>query len=251
MASEDRERQLLLIMQTLVKSARKNRGVITEEQLARATEDLALTDEQMQLIRDYLRQNDIGIDEPVDYDLKVTDEEKDYLEEYRKAVSAIPQPSDGEMDALKIRAMAGEKDAQRQLSECLLPTVIDIARLYAGQGVYMEDLIGAGNEALVQGMRLLAPLESPEDVEPALAERIMNAMEDLVAANLDAYSVDQTVADLSNKVMDKAEELAEMLGRKVTVEELAAEGDVTEEEIMNAIRYTAGKIEAIDYKEES
>lgn len=243
-----RQRQLLLILQSLVKASRKNRGVITEKQLEKALEGLSLTEEQMQLVRDYLQKNGVGIDDPLDEEIRMTDEDKNYLEEYKKQVEQIPQPDEGVKDAIKIRAMAGEKEAQNELAEFMLPVVVDIARLYAGQGVYMEDLIGAGNEALVCGTKLLAPLEGPQEVEAALAERIMNAMEDLIAANLDAFSVDQSAADQANKVLDKAEELAEMLGRKVTVDELAAEGDLTREEIMNAISNTANKIEPIDYK---
>lgn len=243
-----RQRQLLLILQSLVKASRKNRGVITEKQLEKALEGLSLTEEQMQLVRDYLQKNGVGIDDPLDEEIRMTDEDKNYLEEYKKQVEQIPQPDEGVKDAIKIRAMAGEKEAQNELAEFMLPVVVDIARLYAGQGVYMEDLIGAGNEALVRGTKLLAPLEGPQEVEAALAERIMNAMEDLIAANLDAFSVDQSAADQANKVLDKAEELAEMLGRKVTVDELAAEGDLTREEIMNAISNTANKIEPIDYK---
>ena len=111
----------------------------------------------------------------------------------------------------------------------------------------MEDLIGAGNEALVRGTKLLAPLEGPEEVEGALAERIMNAMEDLIAENLDEVSADQTAADTANKVLEKADELAKILGRKVSVEELA--GEVTEEEILDAIRITGNRIESLEDSE--
>lgn len=180
----------------------------------------------------------------------MSDEEKDWLSEYEQEVSAIEQPPEGVKDAIMIRAMAGETASQRRLAELMLPTVVDIARLYAGQGVLMEDLIGTGNEALVRGTRMLAALEGPQDVEASLAERIMNAMEDLIAANLDAFSTDQAAADQANQVMEKAEELAEMLGRKVTPEELAAEGDLTLDEIMNAVRTTGNKIEAIEYQSE-
>ena len=248
MSEMDRERQLLLILQNLVKTARRNRGVITQQELDAALGTLDLDESQRHLVQEYLQQNDIGIDDPLDDELRMSEEEKKYLENYQAAVAAIEQPTEGEKDAMKIRAIAGDAQAQSQLAEVMLQTVVDIARLYAGQGVYMEDLIGAGNEALVRGVKLLAPLEGPQDVEPALAERIMNAMEDLVAANLDEFATDQTAADQANRVMEKAEELAEMLGRKVTVEELAAEGDLTEEEILTAIRITANKIEALDYK---
>lgn len=247
--TEDKERQLLLILQTLVKAARKNRGMITEDQLQKATEDLDLSDEQMKKVREYLLKNDIGIDAPLDFEARATDDDEKYLEQYKEMVSELDLPSEDEMDGIKIQAMAGEKEAQKKLAEYMLPKVIDIARLYAGQGVYMEDLIGAGNEALVRGTKLLGPLDGPQEVEGDLAQRIMGAMEDLISANLDDYSTDESAAELANKVKEKADELAADLRRKVTVEELAAEGDVTEEEIMDAIRMTGNKIDSIDYKQ--
>ena len=245
------EGQLQYILRSMVAAARKNRGMITKDQLEKALAELKLSDDQMKMVEDYLKQNNIGIGEPLDAEEKLSEEEADYLKDYTEMVNAIEQPSGGELEAVEIQAMAGEKDAQSKLSEWMLPKVVDIARLYAGQGVYMEDLIGAGNEALVRGTKLLAPLEGPEEVEGALAERIMNAMEDLVAENLDEVSADQTAAEAANKVLEKADELSKLLGRKVTVEELAGEGEVTEEEIMDAIRITGNKIEALDYKTQS
>ena len=241
--------QLQCILRSLVGAARKNRGMITRDQLEQALKELQLSGEQEKLVEEYLKQNNIGIDEPLDAEEKLSEEEADYLREYTEMVNAMEQPSDGEREAIEIQAMAGEKDAQRQLAEWMLPKVVDLARLYAGQGVFMEDLIGAGNEALVRGTKLLAPLEGPEEVEGALAERIMNAMEDLVAENLDEVSADQTAADTANKVLEKADELAKILGRKVSVEELAGEGEVTEEEILDAIRITGNRIESLEDSE--
>ena len=210
------EGQLQYILRSMVAAARKNRGMITRDQMEKALAELKLSEDQKKLVEDYLKQNNIGIDEPLDAQEKLSEEEADYLKDYTEMVNAIEQPSDGELEAVEIQAMAGEKDAQRQLSEWMLPKVVELARLYAGQGVYMEDLVGAGNEALVRGTKLLAPLEGPEEVEGALAERIMNAMEDLVAENLDEVSAGQTAAEAANRVLEKADELSKLLGRKVT-----------------------------------
>lgn len=249
MDTQDQEKRLQDILRSLVRAARKNRGVIDKEQLDQALSELSLSDEQRKLVEDYLAANNIGIDVPLETEERLSEEEHNYLEDYRQMVEAMEQPQQGELEATEIRAMAGEAQAQRQLAEWMLPKVVDIAKLYAGQGVYMEDLIGAGNEALVRATKLLAPLEGPEEVEGALAERIMHAMEDLVAENLDELSADQQAADMANKVLDKANELSELLRRKVTVEELAAEGEVTEEEIREAIRVSGNKIEAISQEE--
>ena len=49
---------------------------------------------------------------------------------------------------------------------------------------------------------------------------------------------------------DKAAELAKTLGRKVTPEELAREGEVTMEQITEAVRATGKAIEDIEYGQE-
>jgi RNA polymerase primary sigma factor len=147
--------------------------------------------------------------------------------------------------------MAGDREAQGRLTEAMLPKVIDIARLYAGQGVLMEDLIGGGNEALALGVTLLGPLEKAEEVEGFLGRRIMDAMEDMIAANMDERAGDKAVEDKVNRVAEKAAELAGELLRKVTPQELAAEGELTLEEILEAVRFSGNKIEDIDTEQGS
>ena len=71
----------------------------------------------------------------MDPDEFLTEEEKDYLQEYLDEVAALPTYSDGEKLAFSIAAMAGETDAQQRLIELHLADVAEIAKLYAGQGV--------------------------------------------------------------------------------------------------------------------
>lgn len=242
-----RELEFASALQRLLETAREHHNIITSEEMTEAFAGMNLSDEQMRSVRDYLRSANVGIDQALPLEEVLTEEEHNYLRDYEEMAAAIEQPADGVLDAIKINAMAGVQADQMRLAELMLPKVIDIARLYAGQGVYMEDLIGIGNEALVQGVQLLAPLDGPAEVEPDLAERIMRAMEALVEEALSSTVAAQDAADLANKVMDAANALQDDLGRKVTVEELAAEGDVTEEEILEAIRVTGNKIESIDY----
>jgi RNA polymerase primary sigma factor len=245
-----REQRFLRIMQNLVKQAKTQGNAVSEEEIEASFADLTLTDEQLQQIRDYLAANKIGIGEPIPLEELLTEEEHDYLKDYTESLSAIEQPSDSVLDAIKISAMAGDPEAQQHLCELLLPKVVDVAKLYAGQGVFLEDLIGIGNEQLVRGVTMLAPLEGPEEVEGVLARQMMDAMEDLIAQNLDEKAQDEDVLQKVNKVAEKARALAEDLGRKVTVDELAGEGDVTKEQILDAIRFSGNKIEDLDYRQE-
>lgn len=250
MSDIKKEQLFLARLQETVKKARENGGSITEQALREQFRDLSLTEDQMEQVRAYLAAGKIGIGQAPGPEEVLTEEEHNYLEDYLEMIRAIPAPSDGMMDAICLSAMAGEKDAQRQLIEAMLPRVVDIARLYAGQGVLLEDLIGTGNEALTIGVTLLAPLESPREVSGFLGRRIMDSMEDLISANLDEKAVGKEIEDRVNRVADLARELADTLMRKVTPEELAHEGEVTIEEIQEAVRLSGGKIEDLDLKKQ-
>ena len=102
----------------------------------------------------------------------------------------------------------------------------------------------------MRGVKLLGPLDKPEEVEPDLAQRIMDAMENLITENVEQKGAESEAAENANKVMEKADELADALGRKVTPLELAAEGEVSLDDIMEAIRNTGNKIDSIDYNAE-
>ena len=64
-------------------------------------------------------------------------------------------PLEGEKEAVTISAMAGDRDAQKRLIEIYIPKVVEVAKLYAGQGVFVEDLIGEGNLAVTIGVTQL------------------------------------------------------------------------------------------------
>ncbi|MDO4285964.1 MAG: sigma-70 domain-containing protein [Eubacteriales bacterium] len=241
-----KEQQFLQKLQELVREAKKNRNTVSEEQIQEAFAELELSGEQMEQVRAYLAAAKIGIGEELPLEEYLTEEEHNYLEDYMEALAGIERPGESVLDALKLSAMAGERDAQQRLVEALLPDIVDIAKLYAGQDVLIEDLIGAGNEALARGVSMLGPLEGPQEVEGTLARMAMDAMEDLIAENLDEKAKEREVEDRVNAVADKARELAQDLRRKVTVEELAGEGELSPEQILEAIRLSGNKIEDLE-----
>ena len=103
------------------KTAKEQGNCISEEQVKEAFAELDLSNEQLQMVFDYLLKHKIGIGQPMDPDEFLTEEEKDYLQEYLDEVAALPTYSDGEKLAFSIAAMAGETDAQQRLI-CLLYT---------------------------------------------------------------------------------------------------------------------------------
>lgn len=239
----------LLFAQTLekVKSIAKEQGnCISEEQVQAEFAALNLNNDQLQMVFDYLVKHKIGINEPVNIDDYLSDEERNYLQDYLDEIALLPVFSEGEKEAITISAMSGDTDAQGKLTEIYLPDVIEIAKLYAGQGVFLEDLIGEGNVALAVGTTMLGCLEKPYEVQGMLGKMIMDAMETYIAENAENEKADQKVADKVNKVMEAAKELSELLRRKVTVEELAAESKISEKSIREAIRFSGNNIEYIE-----
>jgi RNA polymerase primary sigma factor len=239
----------ILFAQTLEqvrKTAREQGNCISEEQVKDAFAELDLSGEQLQMVFDYLLKHKIGIGQPMDPDEFLTDEEKDYLQEYLDEVAELPTYTDGEKLAFAMSAMAGEADAQQRLIEIHLADVAEIAKLYAGQGVLLEDLVGEGNLALSFGVTMLGSLEKPQEVEGMLGKMIMDAMEEYIAEHAENSKIDKRVEDKVNKVADKARELAEELQRKVTIEELMEETGMSRKMIEDAVRMSGFKIEDID-----
>lgn len=242
-------KQELLFAKTLEKVrklAKEQGNCIEKEQVEKAFEELSLSEEQFALVFDYLGKHKIGIGEPVDMDEYLSEEEIDYLEEYKKELTLLEKVTDGEKEAIILSAMAGEKDAQKRLISVYLPQVVELSKLYAGQGVFLEDLIGEGNVALTIGVTMLGCLEHANEAEGLLMKMVMDAMEEYISESMADEEKSRKALNKVSKVAKKAKELADDLKRKVTVEELAKETGMSEKSILEAMRFCGYSIEEIE-----
>lgn len=244
----DREAEFAIILKEVKRKARAGQNFITGAEIEEAFASLSLAPEQMEMVYAYLRENKIGIDEPADEDIGLEEEERNYLDAYLDSLKALPDVSEGEREAITLSAMAGDRDAAVRLTELMLPEVPQIAKLYAGQGVGLEDLIGEGNVALSFGVTMLGALEHAREAQGMLGKMIMDAMEDCIAEKAAEEKSDQKIADKVNKVADAANALREELRRAVTVEELMEESGLSRKAIEDAIRVSGDKIESIERK---
>ncbi len=228
------------------KLAKEQGNCISEEQVQDAFAELSLSDDQLSLVYDYLKKHKVGIGEPVELDDYLTDGEMDYLEAYRKEIMLFGEISEGEKEAMILSAMAGEKASQERLIRFFLPKVADVARLYAGQGVFLEDLIGEGNVALTLGVTMLGAFEHAKEAEGALMQMVMDAMERHIQEAVEETEKDKKAARKVNQVADKARELAGELHRKVTAAELSEETGMSERYIEDAMRMSGFAIEDLE-----
>lgn len=231
--------------------ARGQGNCISEARVREEFSGLDLNDSQMGMVLDYLEKHKIGINEPADPDDFLTEGERDYLQDYLDQIGELSDCGAGEKEAVTISAMAGDGQAKRRLAEIHLKEVADIAKLYAGQGVLLEDLVGEGNVALAMGVEMAGSMEKPSEVPGMLAKLVMDAMEEFIRESAANERTDKKAADRVNQVADKARELAGALHRKVTVQELVEETGLSMKTVRDALRMSGYKIEDVDYAQDS
>lgn len=236
-------------LEQLKDMARLQENMLTSEQVSEAFGEWQLNEEQLTLIHDYLRKNHIGIDEPGDAKEHLSSDDVNFLEMYLEELKELPPVSDGEKRAVMMSALAGDRNAQEKLVEIYLAQVVEISKLYAGQGALVEDLIGEGNVALASAVTMLECVEGTEEVEGFIGKMIMDAMEEFIGDASDNQQIGENVLDKVNDVNDKAHELYDNYLRKVTVKEVADELGISEDEVREAVKFSANHIDYIESEE--
>ena len=122
---------------------------------------------------------------------------------------------------------------------------MEISKLYAGQGAFVEDLIGEGNVAAASAVTMLDCVDGIDEMEGFIVRMIMDAMEELISEDSDNRQFDENVLNRVNEVNDKAKELYDSLLRKVTVQEVAQELGISEENVREAVEFAANRIDYI------
>ena len=242
----EQEQQFVATLAEVKKLAKKQGNRVSEEQVKNAFSELDFDETQFKMISDYLRSQKIGIGESTDPDAWLSEAERNYLAAWLESIRTQEELSSGEKEAVILSAMAGDAQAKEQLIRLFLPHVADMARLYAGQGALLEDLIGEGNLALARGVEMLGTAEDAAQAEGLLGSMIMESMEEHIAENAREKEAGERTAQKVNQVADAARELAESLGRKVSMQELADETEMTLLEIMEAVKFSGDAIEDID-----
>lgn len=233
-------------IQELTEIAADQENVIFEEQLFSIFPEAKADEAKLSVLKEYLSEKKIGLNDKIPFEELITEDEKNYLEYYLEDLKEQEPLTKGEREAYLLSAMAGDENAQMIILNDSLRMVVDIAKLYAGQGVWLEDLIGEGNLVLVTAVTLLGSAENAKEAEAVLSSQIMDAMQDLISENMDEEEAEDKLVKKVNKVAKAAKELSEELKRKVTIEELMNEYHMSRDYIMNALKLTGNKIEDIE-----
>lgn len=241
----DEKKLFIAQMDKLLKKGRENGNFVTKEDVDEYFRDITLDDEKKQLIFNFLYDSRIGLDEPFDTDEILDEEDADFLQMYIDELEGIETLSDKEKLLLLEKFVSGEDSLKGKVIESYLKDVIETAKLYAGSGVCIEDLIGEGNVALSVIVESLDKALSSEELDSFIMDSIMSAMEELLYEDNNEATKSNTWAENANEVLDKAKELAQTLGRNVKIAELCEFGDFEEDFVKQVLEITGG-IEIIE-----
>lgn len=236
-------------------------NALSKEEINNHFAPAVISDEQLEMVYVYLKEEGITVfdtesvkEEYRNSTVSSTDSSADeniseYLKIYLEEISEmdIPSPEERKVELEKIL-----KD--RTLAEEIIPVVflkdvVDVARLYEGQGALTEDLIGEGNIALILAAKMIDCCETVEEIEEFVVKMVMDAMEALALEAGSGEGFSNDVLGRVNDLNDRAKEISEMLERKVTVSEIANELNVSEQEILDILVLSGHKISYIEDEE--
>jgi len=234
-----------------MKLARKQGMCLSEEQIHSFFPDIQQGSEQMGFLLEYYKNQKIGVGDRKEVEEYLSMEDRNYLEEYLNGISALESMEPEELKAVMLSAIAGDQDAKEVLLQQFLPKTAELAKLYAGQGVMLEDLIGEGNMALLEAAGQMECLDTDGDIleetEGFLGDYMMKAMERLINEELEKKNDDEEVLKKVNQVADAARELSEELRRKVSPEEICANYEaITMDDVEAAMQISANLIDTIE-----
>ncbi len=223
----------------LVKVA-KEKGSTIEIDEVKAFFEGALTEEQFELVFDYLLAQKVVVkgyfkmpEEEVKETVTFSEEEIIYLEEYCKDLEAFTDVKEGEKEELFSALLRGDASVKERLIGIYLKEVVEIAKEMYTEGIFIGDLIQEGNVGLILGLDMLTDVESAHQViVEQVRQNIQLAIEECAELSQRDKKMIEKVAMLDEGIKFLTEEL----GRKVTIDELALHMGMTEEEIEDVLR---------------
>ena len=221
--------------------AEENGGKLSAEEAKELLKDMEFNDEQMSMIYAYLASKGYVVEGavlPEKEQEPYTEEEEEFLEQYRKDMKSMRRQTEEVLQELFSAALAGEQEAIRLLTE-----------EYAHRGMLIQDLIQEGNIGLLMGLHGAADAEHGELTEDYLEREIRKTIRAAMDEQSGETRVGEEVTGKLNKLADSITELTEDLGREVSPEELSVFLDMPLDEIEDLLRIAGDTIE-VDRQEQ-
>ena len=211
----------------ILEEAKKHDNRIQKEEIETYFEDDHLSDEQMELVYDYLLSQKVAVS---GYERKhgrvcaaeekestLTQEEQTYLRNYERE--------------LQTQAAADQGGLAPYLER-----VLEIAREIHDGSVFLGDLVQEGNVSL-----MLAMQESEEEAQ--ILDAVREGIEAFQEEQRDVHVRDRKMVEKVDELDGQIKKLKEEMGRKITLEELALYTDRSEAEIRSVLKLAGEEVE--------
>ena len=223
----------------LVAMAKGQGDQITIDEVKAYFADAALTEEQLELVFDYLLAQKVVVKgyikmtEAAEEKVTYTEEEEAYLKEYLNDLEAFKEEKAGEKESLFAKLIGGDASAKNRLTELYLKEVVEIAKEMYHPEIFFGDIIQEGNVGLILGMDMLADVATAHET---IVNQVKQCIQMLIEEHAEVKSRDNKMVEKVTMLDESIKTLTEELGRKVTIDELAVYMGMTEEEIDDILR---------------
>lgn len=267
------QEMFITAVENLKEFARVNGSQVTKQDILDEFKGIELNDGQLQLVYGYLQSNKIKI---TDVDLKenkfeeimdksiegqvdaenavdeesakrqeaklqeINEQDKKFMDQYLEDLKGTKRMSQAEQDQMMEKSQQGDKKAEHKLVESFLLSIVDWVQPFQGKGVPVADLIQEANLTLLM---LLAEGECGVQFEEELVKRINTALQNSVDEQKDTSMTGQKILNKVNALNDCVERMYDELKRKVSVQEVAQEMGISEEDVKEAADLSADHIE--------
>lgn len=208
----------------ILELGKEKHRVLAMEDVEKYFEEDALSEEQMELVYDYLLSQKIAVTGYVKKGGTVlekkeekhfSNEEEAYLETYLEEMSV----------------MRPQNEIEEKLKQ-YFPKVVEIAKELHNSELFIGDLIQEGN------IGLMLAVENEGAGETEILEGIRQMMQLLVEEQEEVKHQDNKMVEKVKFLDESLKNLTEDLGRKPTLEELADYMEMTEDDVNDIIRLT-------------
>jgi len=168
-----------------------------------------------------------------------TDQESEALSIYLDEIRGHPLLEREDEVELAKRIRGGDEDALNQLVAGNLRFVVSVARRYAGHGVPLADLVTEGNIGLIRAARRFDETKGVRFISYAVWWVRQSILQALTAGSR-IVRVPPGQLEESHRVVRTVRRLEQSLGREPTIEEVAAELEISPGEVTDALGMRPG-----------
>jgi RNA polymerase primary sigma factor len=160
--------------------------------------------------------------------------ESESLDQYLREISAYPLIDREDEADLARRIRAGSEEALDKLVRSNLRFVVSVAKRYQNQGVSLADLINEGNIGLMRAAQKFDETKGIKFISYAVWW-IRQAILQALAEQSRIVRVPLSRAGTLHRIGKRSSTLTQELGREPTLEEIAEELELSEEEIKHTL----------------